>query len=108
MFCDEYARYGGPKLELDEMLLRYRLVWPAFVMDACQWVERDIYRECPKNEWHTIKTIFDDKFVDRWNVRCRGTTLINCFEYYPRRNFKKIFDDWKNGPGKAYLSEYSE
>ena len=26
----------------------------------------------------------DDKFVDRWNVRCRGTTLVNALEYYHR------------------------
>eukprot|EP00931_Biecheleriopsis_adriatica_P035966 TRINITY_DN20742_c0_g1_i1.p1 TRINITY_DN20742_c0_g1~~TRINITY_DN20742_c0_g1_i1.p1 ORF type:complete len:638 (+),score=82.44 TRINITY_DN20742_c0_g1_i1:33-1916(+) len=107
MFCDEYARYGGPKIELADLLLRYRLQWPSFVMDACQWVERDIYRQCPRDEWKTIKTMMDDKFVDRWNVRCRGTTLVNALEYYRRRNFKQIFDNWKNGKGKQYLTDYT-
>ncbi|CAE7742245.1 FNTB [Symbiodinium pilosum] len=102
MFCDEYERYGGPRIDPAELLLKYHLQWPSFTMDACQWVERDIYVQCPKEEWSTIKTIYDDKFVDRWNVRCRGTTLVNAFEFYSRRDFKKIFDDWISGPGKAY------
>jgi hypothetical protein len=107
MFCDEYARYGGPKLELDEMLTRYRLCWPFYVMDACQWIERDIYREYPREQWHKIKSIYDDDFVDNWNTRCRGTTLVNAFEFYPRRDFKKLFDDWSKGAGKEYLQDYT-
>eukprot|EP00930_Biecheleria_cincta_P042233 TRINITY_DN29053_c0_g1_i2.p1 TRINITY_DN29053_c0_g1~~TRINITY_DN29053_c0_g1_i2.p1 ORF type:complete len:642 (-),score=94.17 TRINITY_DN29053_c0_g1_i2:179-2041(-) len=105
MFCDECARYGGPKLDWEEMLLRYHLQIPSFVMDSCQWVARDIYVQCPRDEWHTIKSMRDDKFVDRWNVRCRGTTLVNCFEYYPRRNFKEIFDNWRKGKGREYISQ---
>ena len=107
MFCEEYERYGGPHLEPSEMLLRYHLQWPSFTMDACQWVDRDIYVQCPREEWSTIKTMLDDKFVDRWNVRCRGTTLVNAFEFYHRRDLKKIFDDWLSGPGKDYRSVYS-
>ncbi|CAJ1362070.1 unnamed protein product [Effrenium voratum] len=107
MFCDECARYGGPKLQLADLLLRYRLQWPSFVMDCCQWVERDIYRECPREEWHTIKDIMDDKFIGLWNVRCRGTSLRNAFEYYHRRPFKKIYDEWKSGVGREYLSKFT-
>ncbi|CAE7694574.1 FNTB [Symbiodinium sp. CCMP2592] len=107
MFCAEYERYGGPHLEPSEMLLKYHLQWPSFAMDACQWVDRDIYVQCPREEWSTIKSMLDDKFVDRWNVRCRGTTLVNAFEFWHRRNFSKIFNDWISGPGKDYRSVYS-
>ena len=44
----EYERYGGPHLEPSEMLLKYHLQWPSFAMDACQWVDRDIYVQCPR------------------------------------------------------------
>lgn len=107
MFCDEYARYGGPRIQVEDLLLRYHLQWPSFAMDACQWVERDIYRECPKEEWPSIKTMLDDQFVNRWNVRCRGTTLVNALEFYHRRPFKRIFDEWKSGVGKAYLTDFT-
>jgi len=107
MFCDEYERYGGPHLEWQELLLRYRLQWPNYVVDCCRWVERDILRECPREEWSSIKTVCDSKFVGRWNVRCRGTALINAFEFWPRRDFAKIVDDWAAGPGKRFVTPYT-
>jgi len=100
-------RYGGPKIKVEDLLLRYHLQWPSFAMDACQWVERDIYRECPKEEWHSITSMLDDKFVNLWNVRCRGTTLVNALEYYNRRPFFQIFEEWCRGAGSAYLSDFT-
>mmetsp|Transcript_722 Transcript_722/g.1935 ORF Transcript_722/g.1935 Transcript_722/m.1935 type:complete len:620 (-) Transcript_722:19-1878(-) len=108
IFCDEYERYGGPHLEVSDLLLKYRLLWPSFAMDSCQWVDRDIYVQCPREEWPTIKSMMDDKFIDRWNVRCRGTTLVNALEFYHRRDFKAIFDGWVTGAGKEYLTTFSE
>lgn len=107
MFCDEYMRYGGPNVKVEDLLLRYHLQWPSFAMDACQWVERDIYRECPKEEWPSITSMLDEKFVNRWNVRCRGTTLVNALDYYNRRPFYKIFEEWSRGAGCAYLSDFT-
>eukprot|EP00443_Scrippsiella_acuminata_P084788 CAMPEP_0115545616 /NCGR_PEP_ID=MMETSP0271-20121206/92697_1 /TAXON_ID=71861 /ORGANISM="Scrippsiella trochoidea, Strain CCMP3099" /LENGTH=623 /DNA_ID=CAMNT_0002978971 /DNA_START=24 /DNA_END=1894 /DNA_ORIENTATION=+ len=63
IFCDEYKRYGGPQLDWRDVLLRYHLRWGAFVADSVQWIERDIFRECPKDEWGDIKSIFDEKFM---------------------------------------------
>lgn len=106
MFCDECKRYGGPDLDWKEVLLRYRLKWPSYVLDTVQWIERDILRECPREEWSSIKSTKDDKFMGLWNVRCRGIALINGFTFWPRRNFRKIYDDWAAGPGKPFLVEY--
>lgn len=106
MFCDEYERYGGPHLDWTELLLNYRLVWPGMAMDSCQWIERDVYPQVPKEKWKSIRTILDDEVVNNWNTRCRATTLVNVLEYWPRRDFRKIFDDWKRGPGKRYLTTY--
>lgn len=107
LFCDEYERYGGPHLEWTELLLRYHLLWPSIALDACKWVDRDILRECPKEEWSTVQDKFDDKFVGRWNVRTRATTLVNTFQFWPRRNFRKIFEDWMSGAGKPYVTPYT-
>mmetsp|Transcript_116168 Transcript_116168/g.339757 ORF Transcript_116168/g.339757 Transcript_116168/m.339757 type:complete len:996 (+) Transcript_116168:60-3047(+) len=107
-FCQEYERYGGPHIEPEDLLLRYRLQWPLYAMDSSQYVERDIYRECPKEEWASITSKMDSKFIDRWNVRCRGTTLINCFEYWPRRKFRQVFESWKSGVGKAFITPFNK
>merc|ERR1712129_558519 len=107
IFCDEYERYGGPHLDWQDLLLRYHLMWPNFVVDACRWIEEDIYMECPKEEWPTIRSIMDDKFIGRWNVRCRGTTLINAFDFWNRRPFRKIMEDWMAGKGKPFLTQYA-
>jgi len=105
-FCKEYERYGGPSIPPKDLLLRYHLGLPAFIMDCCQWVERDVYVETPKAEWKGIKSIFDEKFIGRWNTRCRTTTLINAFDLFPRRNFKKIVDDWKSSVDPRVLSKF--
>jgi len=66
-----------------------------------------MYVETPREEWKTIKSKFDEKFISRWNTRCRGTTLINAFDYYPRRDFKRIFDEWREGVGKPFITPYT-
>uniref|UniRef100_A0A7S4UBR7 Aminoglycoside phosphotransferase domain-containing protein n=1 Tax=Alexandrium monilatum TaxID=311494 RepID=A0A7S4UBR7_9DINO len=108
MFCDEYERYGGPHLDWEEVLRRNHLIFISCAMDACQWVERDIYREHPKAEWPKVKSKWDDAFMNKWNVRCRGTTLINTFDFWPRRDFKEIFDTWKEGDGRRYVTRFED
>eukprot|EP00416_Gambierdiscus_australes_P014614 CAMPEP_0171069494 /NCGR_PEP_ID=MMETSP0766_2-20121228/9181_1 /TAXON_ID=439317 /ORGANISM="Gambierdiscus australes, Strain CAWD 149" /LENGTH=574 /DNA_ID=CAMNT_0011525883 /DNA_START=60 /DNA_END=1781 /DNA_ORIENTATION=+ len=104
VFCEEYERYGGPHLDWREALRRTHLIFISCAMDACQWVERDIYREHPKAEWPNVKSKWDDAFMNKWNVRCRGTTLINTFDFWPRRELKKTFDEWAAGDGRKYLT----
>jgi len=107
-FADEYARYGGPHLDLSELVLKWRLCFCSYLVDCCQWIERDVLPETPQAEWKTIKDKFDHRFMDRWNVRCRTTALINAFDFYSRREFKRIFDEWKAGTGKPYLTSYNK
>eukprot|EP00405_Crypthecodinium_cohnii_P034244 CAMPEP_0206531832 /NCGR_PEP_ID=MMETSP0325_2-20121206/3995_1 /ASSEMBLY_ACC=CAM_ASM_000347 /TAXON_ID=2866 /ORGANISM="Crypthecodinium cohnii, Strain Seligo" /LENGTH=635 /DNA_ID=CAMNT_0054028141 /DNA_START=33 /DNA_END=1941 /DNA_ORIENTATION=- len=104
-FCDEYARYGGPKLDYKEMLLKYRLLWPGYLVDCCQWIERDIYRDWPQEKWPLIKDKYDEKFVGNWHVRCRASALITAFEFWPKRNFRKVMEDWCV-EYKQYLTPY--
>mmetsp|Transcript_84336 Transcript_84336/g.187322 ORF Transcript_84336/g.187322 Transcript_84336/m.187322 type:complete len:599 (-) Transcript_84336:18-1814(-) len=108
MFCDEYKRYGGPHINVEDLLLRYQLNWPMYAMDCGQWVERAIYVECSKEEFRSIRSVQDDKFVSRWSVRCRGTALINALEFYHRRDFRKVWTEWMNGVGQAFISQVEE
>merc|ERR1712217_559955 len=81
-FVDDYYRCGGPKLDLEEVLLRYRLAYITFVYDACQWIERDLYKQMPKEEIAKFTGEMDDGFQAAFRVRCRSMTVINGFGFY--------------------------
>jgi len=103
-FAETFHRYGGPQVDVEELLMRWRLFWLMCASDTCSWIERDALREIPEAEWKSIKSRHDPKFMDTWNARCRTTTFISCLEYWPNRDLGKIFDEWKEGKGKAYLT----
>lgn len=106
-FAEEYERSGGPHIEPDELMLRWNLAFMMCSTDTCKWIEMDTLREMPAEEWTDIKSRFDDKFMNTWNVRTRTTTFINLMEYWPKKDMRKIFEDWRDGPGKQYLTDYS-
>jgi hypothetical protein len=106
-FCDEYERYGGPHIDWEELQLRWHLVYILCATDTCRWIEQDVLREMPKEEWKPIRSRLDEKFMSTWNVRCRATTFINLLEYWPRRNFNKIFKDWQ-ARNPDYVTEYTD
>mmetsp|Transcript_19445 Transcript_19445/g.61154 ORF Transcript_19445/g.61154 Transcript_19445/m.61154 type:complete len:735 (-) Transcript_19445:268-2472(-) len=106
-FIDEYFRSGGPKLDLADMLLRYRLAWITFCYDSTQWIERDIYKQMPKAEIAKCTGVLDENFQAAFRVRCRGMTVINAFTFYIMKgHFKALFDEWASGRGRPYLTEY--
>mmetsp|Transcript_95623 Transcript_95623/g.214081 ORF Transcript_95623/g.214081 Transcript_95623/m.214081 type:complete len:727 (+) Transcript_95623:113-2293(+) len=107
VWVDEHARCGGPKLSLEEVLLRYRLCYITFIYDSCQWIERDILKNVTAEELMAMSGELDPAFQDKFRVRCRTMTVINGFDYYCRRgHYKAIFDKWSKGYGQYYLSEY--
>lgn len=105
-FCEEYERYGGPTIDWQELLLHHRLIYITFVMEVCQFVEREILRETPRGEWKDIQTARDDVFMSRWQTRCRGTALISAFEFWPRRDQRAIFEKWKSDAGEAFVTVF--
>mmetsp|Transcript_116805 Transcript_116805/g.260884 ORF Transcript_116805/g.260884 Transcript_116805/m.260884 type:complete len:659 (-) Transcript_116805:90-2066(-) len=105
-FCTEYVRYGGPSLDWQDLLMRHRLMYITFMLEVCQFVDKEILRETPKDEWKDIKSVRSDTMMNRWQTRCRGTALIRAFEFWPRRDFRKIFDDWKDEAGQLYITTY--
>ena len=106
-FVDEYARCGGPLLDLKEVRLRFHLGYISFVYDSVQWLEREVYKETTREELGSFETTLDENFQGRWATRCRCQTLIYAFTYYVKRgDFKATFDEWARGAGKPYLQEY--
>merc|ERR1712226_1449559 len=50
-FVEEYERCGGPKLPLEEVLLRFHLAYITNVYECNSWLERQVYKESPKDEF---------------------------------------------------------
>lgn len=108
-FCDEFERHGGPHLDWEEVLRKYRLVLIIGLADCSQWVEKDMLREIPANsgEWEKMPDRFCDAFWSRWNARNRGTTLIYMMELWARMGpfLESFWKDWLQNH-QAYLTTY--
>eukprot|EP00439_Symbiodinium_sp_Y106_P060079 s2916_g8.t2 len=106
-FRDEYARCGGPHLPLDELLLRYHLGYITFVYESTTWVQREIYKLATKEEMQSWHGILDDRFQERFRVRCRSSAIINSFAFYSLKGdyFRKLFKEWSTGKGAPFLTK---
>jgi len=107
-FCQEFERYGGPPIQVQELLLRCNLCRLLSAFDTCQWIDRSVLMEIPKEEWETIKSRFDAKLQGAWNARCRTTALINMLDFWAIRDLGGTFQTWKSGVGKPYLTPIKE
>ncbi|CAJ1377375.1 unnamed protein product [Effrenium voratum] len=106
-FRDEFHRCGGPYLNVEDLLLRYHLGYITFVYESTTWIEREIYKQVSKEEMRTWHGILDERFQERFRVRCRSCTIINAFAFYALKgdHFKKLFLDWSKGKGAPYLTK---
>merc|ERR1719436_715701 len=106
-FSDEYARCGGPKLPVKELLLRYHLIFIFGIYDAIQWLERTVYKKTPKEKFREFKSIKDPDFQDTWETRCRVSGWIYSLIYYVHHGkLKQMYDEWVKGEGAQYLTVY--
>jgi len=106
-FVDEYERCGGPKVPVEEVVLRWHLAYITFAYDCSGWIERHVTKETSQEEFLSFTGMEDERFQERFYTRCGSMPTINCFTYYIKRgNLKAIFDEWAAGKGKQYLTEY--
>lgn len=106
-FVDEYYRCGGPSIDLDETVLRWRLALITYCYDCYTYVERSVYKETPFEEFTKFTGPLDPAFQERFYTRCASLPTINTWNFYiTRGNFKAIFDEWARGAGKPYMTRY--
>jgi len=106
-FVDEYERCGGPKLAVEECIMRYHLQLISVVFDSFQWLERSVYKETPKEEFKEMKSVQDDNFHKKWNTKCYVSGVIYNVTYYLKHGgLKAVFDTWSKGVGRPYLTVY--
>jgi len=107
-YVDEYHRCGGPKVEVEQVLLRYHLAFATAIYDLFRFVEDHVYAESPKEVFTSWSGRLDPGFQERFYTRCGCLPTINSFTYYIRKgNIKAMFDEWKEGPGKPFLTTYA-
>lgn len=107
-FVDEYARCGGPTLDLEEVLMRYHLAYITFVYDSASWLDKQVFRETPKEEFLKFTGIQDENFQNKFYTRCGSMTVLYAYWQYIARGdfYKSVFDKWSSAAGKPYLSKY--
>merc|ERR1712187_278100 len=106
-FVDEYHRCGGPKLSLEEMLMRFRLAFITNVYDCNSWLDKQVYKETKPEEFASMTGIHDKRFMDRFLTRCGACTVICAWAAYVSwGQYKALYDQWSRGAGKPYLQRY--
>merc|ERR1719401_599845 len=70
-FAEEYRRECGISLDVDEMLRQWHLNYCCgYLLSMSVNIEQEVFREVPREEWATIKSLNDERVVGRWNTRC--------------------------------------
>ena len=98
-FADEYAACGGPQLDVDELLLRFRLSYAGMVLGALQYIEQDIYPECSRADFETISTRWDPKLMGRWNARCRTIAILCMLGFWEKHDLHGAVMGWAKKMG---------
>lgn len=106
-FVDECHRCGGPKLPLEEVIMRFHLGFITNVYDCNSWLEKQVYKETKEEEFATMTGIHDERFMNRFLTRCGAMTVIYAWQFYVvSGRLKALFDQWSAGAGKPYLQRY--
>lgn len=106
-FVDEYHRCGGPKLDLQETILRFRLAFITNCFDGYSFIERHTYKETSLEDFLKFTGPRDPDFQERFFTRCGCLPTINAWNFYIQRgDMKDIFDKWAAGAGKPFMTIY--
>lgn len=75
--------------------------------DLFRFVRDHVYQETSQEEFGAFSGPLDDDFQDRFYTRSASLPLINAFTFYIRKgNLKELFDEWKEGDGRPFLTVY--
>eukprot|EP00933_Yihiella_yeosuensis_P060632 TRINITY_DN63383_c0_g1_i1.p1 TRINITY_DN63383_c0_g1~~TRINITY_DN63383_c0_g1_i1.p1 ORF type:complete len:643 (-),score=157.06 TRINITY_DN63383_c0_g1_i1:176-2104(-) len=103
-FIDEYYRECGIQLNFEEFRRQWWLTYCAYVQQMGTNIEMEIYRCTPRDEWKTIKSLWDDRAAGVWNVRCQSFMIGSALKYLHLRWKRKgggrlhihdTFEEWK-------------
>merc|ERR1712194_175275 len=103
LFCDEHERYGGKRLDLEELRLRMTLCSVVGAGFLGQLLEKDVYPAIPKEQWHQIDSFHSPALTDHWIARIYAMSIDRVLDSWGRRPFRKIVDEFIAGKGAPYF-----
>jgi len=80
-FVEEYHRECGIVLSIDEFRRQWLLSYCSYLASIGTNVEMETFRELPKEQWKGITSLWDEKVVGIWNVRCQAFMIRNALKY---------------------------
>ena len=101
-FAAELCKYGGTAVDPAELLRLYQLAFPASLITSLLGSEAEAMaaEEPAEEEWADIGSVWDERIMGRWNVRCRVVALMQSVRYWASADIHKIVMDWvKTQPG---------
>eukprot|EP00442_Polarella_glacialis_P005353 CAMPEP_0115054996 /NCGR_PEP_ID=MMETSP0227-20121206/4400_1 /TAXON_ID=89957 /ORGANISM="Polarella glacialis, Strain CCMP 1383" /LENGTH=285 /DNA_ID=CAMNT_0002439525 /DNA_START=27 /DNA_END=884 /DNA_ORIENTATION=+ len=96
-FIDEYYKECGILLNLEEFRRQWWLTYCSYVQSMGTNIEMEIYRCTPREQWKTIRDLWDDRAVGVWNV---------CFAFMIGSALKYLHLRWtRKGRGKLHIHD---
>jgi len=103
LFCDEHERYGGKRLDLEELRLRMNMGAVLGAGGLGRFLEKDVYPAIPKEQWHQIESFHSPALTDHWIARIYAMSIDRLLDFWGRRPFRKIVDEFIVGEGAPYF-----
>jgi len=103
LFCDEHERYGGKRLDVEELRVRLYLAYIVSAFETGLYLEKDVYPAIPKDQWHHIESWDSDALQDHWVCRLRAVMVNSTLDLWGRRPFRKIVEEFIAGKGAPYF-----
>mmetsp|Transcript_50563 Transcript_50563/g.110353 ORF Transcript_50563/g.110353 Transcript_50563/m.110353 type:complete len:735 (-) Transcript_50563:196-2400(-) len=81
-FCDEYLRESGIRFDFMELLRQWHLCYSCmYLLSMSVNIEQEIFRQVPREEWATIKSLNDPRVIGNWNTRCYAFMTKSALRY---------------------------
>ena len=80
-FSDEHEAFGGPRVPPEELLERFTLNFPSYIIGNISKIETHILSEVPVEKWKGLASK-DDVLDGPWNARCFSLMIANGLSYW--------------------------
>ena len=80
-FSDEHEAFGGPRVPPEELLERFTLNFPSYIIGNISKIETHILSEVPVEKWKGL-TSKEDVLDGPWNARCFSLMIANGLSYW--------------------------
>merc|ERR1712172_53590 len=104
-FRDEFYQECGIRLNVGEMVRQWHLGYIIKLISNASNICKEVFRECPEEEWSTIESLWDERVAGHWNCRNYAFMIRIMLNYLHMRwvrhgrerlHVHNTFLDWKS------------